>query len=95
MKGKIKCADCCFAEIDKKASEYTQKRCGKCECREECELKKSDEICEKQLLKWAAIQCICYDSEYHKALLNVSPKGDKQREVTWGGCEYGDRRCDV
>ena len=101
----IQCAGCRYATVDKNASEYTRKRCKDCEldsgctcgkkeckCGEGCGLKGTDAICPKQELKWAAYQCGCSDSEYHKALLNVTPNGDKQECISWSGCEYGERR---
>jgi hypothetical protein len=39
---------------------------------------------------WTAYECGNPDSEYHKALLNVRPNGDKQQRVTWGGCPCGE-----
>ena len=91
----IRCAECLFAEIDHKASVYSQKRCGKCEKRYTCKIRSTDGICEKQTLKWAAIQCVCSDSDYHRALLNVTPHGGMQEEITWHGCKHGVGRCDL
>jgi hypothetical protein len=53
-----------------------------------CE-RRGENICSQQFCKWAAIQCVNPDSEYHGALLNVSPSGDKQSRVTWSGCCEG------
>ena len=112
----IRCAKCRFAQQDTKASEYTQKRCGKCESRRDCEVcqgcekrddckvykslkteqsceRRLDAICSQQKLKWAAIQCTHPESEYNRALLNVTPSGDPQDRVTWGGCPLGEKRC--
>jgi len=86
----IKCAKCRFAQQDNKASQYTLKHCSKCEHRECCKLRATDHICEKQALKWAAIQCVNPDSDYHKALLNVSINGDMQDRITWSGCTCGE-----
>jgi len=41
---------------------------------------------------WTAYECGNPESEYHKALLNVTPTGEKQYRITWSGCEYGERR---
>ena len=41
---------------------------------------------------WTAYECGCSESEYFKALLNVSPKGDKQDYISWNGCEDGEPR---
>ena len=41
---------------------------------------------------WTAQQCSNPDSEYYNALLNVTPSGDKQFRITWGGCPCGERR---
>jgi hypothetical protein len=38
MSGKIRCAECRYAQEDKKASEYSVKHCGKCEARDTCEV---------------------------------------------------------
>jgi hypothetical protein len=38
------------------------------------------------------VECGNPDSEYHKALLNVTPSGDKQQRITWSGCPCGERR---
>ena len=102
---KLHCSACRYAVIDKHASEYTQKRCKGCEldsgcackkrpcvCGDGCEHKGTDDICSKQILKWAAYECGCSESEYYKALLNVTPNGDKQERITWTGCEDGERR---
>ena len=77
--------------------------CRGCEKRDDCKARKSpkhkqscdlrlDMICSKQGLVWAAIQCTNPESEYHKALLNVSINGDMQDRVTWSGCIDGERR---
>jgi len=39
---------------------------------------------------WTAIECRNLDSDYYKALLNVTEDGDMQDEVTWEGCEWGE-----
>jgi hypothetical protein len=54
--------------------------------------RRQDTMCSNQTLVWAAIECANPDSEYHKALLNVTPNGDKQNCVTWCGCSEGERR---
>jgi hypothetical protein len=99
---KIKCADCKFAVVDKNASEYTKKLCGDCvynenctcgkkdcKCRKGCKYRNTDIICPKQKIKWKAIQCNCKNSEYNRALLNVSNNGEKQYYISWSGCSEG------
>jgi hypothetical protein len=74
--------------------------CFGCKKRGDCKARKSqkhkqtcdrryDIVCGEQTLKWKAIECANPDSEYHKALLNVSPNGDRQERVTWCGCGEG------
>ena len=41
---------------------------------------------------WTAYECGNSHSEYHNALLNVTPNGDKQYQISWSGCEHGERR---
>ena len=41
---------------------------------------------------WTAYECGNHASEFHKALLNVTPNGDKLQRISWGGCEHGERR---
>ena len=41
---------------------------------------------------WTAYECGNEQSEYHKALLNVTSNGDKQHQISWSGCEHGERR---
>ena len=56
-----------------------------------CE-RRFDTICSQQTLNWKAYECTNPDSEYHRALLNVTPSGDRQLRITWGGCADGERR---
>ena len=106
MRKHITCAECRFATVDEKASEYTRKRCkgcdmdSECTCRKRdcmcgkgCAYKNTDDVCPRQELRWAAIQCACSDSDYHRALLNVTKGGDQQEHISWIGCEYGERGC--
>ena len=72
--------DTCKARLKQKANQGCDRR--------------FDTICCEQELKWAAIQCTNPDSEYHRALLNVTPAGAKEFCVTWNGCVDGERRCD-
>jgi hypothetical protein len=51
-----------------------------------------ENICPQQTLNWAAYQCTNIDSEYYKALLNVTVGGDMQTHITWSGCEEGERK---
>jgi hypothetical protein len=105
----IRCAVCEYAQIDRKASQYTRRKCTDCELNKDCKCKQKsgqckcgngckhrgapDTPCPKQEIKWAAYQCTNTDSEYHKSLLNVSFNGDMQSRITWGGCVEGERRC--
>jgi hypothetical protein len=41
---------------------------------------------------WTAYECGNPHSEFYKSLLNVRPNGDKLKRVSWGGCEFGERR---
>jgi hypothetical protein len=38
---------------------------------------------------WTAFECGNPESPYSHSLLNVTPHGNKQREVAWSGCIYG------
>lgn len=38
---------------------------------------------------WTAYECGNPDSEYYKALLNVTPNGDKHSRISWHGCPEG------
>jgi len=80
--------------------------CRGCKKRDDCKARKNqkskqscdrryDTVCSRQTLNWKAIECANPDSEYRRALLNVSPNGDKQSRITWSGCEDGERRCGV
>jgi hypothetical protein len=40
--------------------------------------------------KWAAFACGNPQSEYCRALVNVSEDGEKQARVRWEGCAYGE-----
>jgi hypothetical protein len=53
--------------------------------------RRSDTVCPKQDVVWAAYQCTNCDSEYHRALLNVSYNGDRQLRISWSGCECGEK----
>jgi hypothetical protein len=71
--------DTCQARMNPKLSQNCERRC--------------ETLCSLQTLKWAAIECGNPDSEYYKALLNVTPGGEMQDRVTWSGCVDGERRC--
>lgn len=89
--GHIRCADCCFTAVDHNVSEYSQRHCGKCERKETCDIRNTDKHCDKQTLKWAAIQCSCVESEYCRSLLNVTRNGEMVDEVIWTGCASGQK----
>ena len=40
---------------------------------------------------WTAYECGNRQSEYFRALLNVSKDGDKLPLITWAGCKHGER----
>lgn len=42
--------------------------------------------------EWKAYECNNKESEYYKALLNVSEEGLRRKTITWKGCECGKRR---
>ena len=65
--------------------------CAKC-CYAVINEKASAYTQKKRELKWAAIQCACTYSEFHLALLNVSPNGDRLDFISWEGCKSGVRR---
>jgi hypothetical protein len=78
------CADCKKCETCKSRIKQTNSQsCGR----------RCDTVCPAQTLTWKAVECGNPDSEYHKALLNVTTSGDMQHRVTWNGCAYGERRC--
>lgn len=55
----------------------------------ECMYARPDKIASEK--GWTAYECGNVDSEYYKSLLNVSSEGDKQRIISWGGCELGNQ----
>ena len=42
--------------------------------------------------KWTAYECSNPKSEYHKALLNVTPDGGQIVRISWSGYACGERR---
>lgn len=42
--------------------------------------------------KWKAYECSNPKSEYHRALLNVKPDGEKLTRISWSGCPQGERK---
>lgn len=44
---------------------------------------------------WAAYQCGNPRSEYHRALINISPRGKRHKRISWSGCELGERRVKI
>jgi hypothetical protein len=77
------CAGCKKREGCKSRLKQTNKQ----SCDRRC-----DAVCSEQTLIWKAVECGNPESEYYKALLNVTPNGDKQLRVTWSGCPCGERR---
>ena len=41
---------------------------------------------------WKAYECGNRNSEYYKALLNVTPRGEMLKRITWEGCEEGEEK---
>ena len=41
---------------------------------------------------WTAYECGNPESEYYKALLNVTPDGDQNSRISWSGCACGERK---
>lgn len=41
---------------------------------------------------WTAYKCGNPRSEYHRALINISPEGKRHKRISWSGCELGERR---
>ena len=91
----IHCVECRYAVIDKGTSIYSKKQCSICDNHIGCKIKKTKSICEKQTLKWVAVQCACPASEYHMALLNVTLDGNMLQWIAWPGCESGAERRDA
>lgn len=42
--------------------------------------------------KWKAYECSNPKSEYHRALLNVTPDGGQLKRISWSGCPEGERK---
>lgn len=63
--------------------------CKKLRCRD-CKYAEVDKFASEA--NWTAYQCGNPSSVYHLSLLNVTIRGDMQREITWRGCEEGERR---
>jgi len=75
--------------------------CFGCKARESCKSRKNQKnkqycdrrfetLCSQQELRWAAVECTNPDSEFHRALLNVTVNGGMQDRATWNGCEEGE-----
>ena len=75
--------------------------CQGCKLYEKCKARASvnksqgcdrrlENVCSRQELKWAAIQCVNRDSDCYRALLNITIDGDMQDEITWCGCAWGE-----
>ena len=41
---------------------------------------------------WMAYECSNSSSEYYKSLVNVGYNGEKNKVISWSGCEQGSRR---
>jgi len=41
---------------------------------------------------WMAYECSNPESEYHRSLLNISINGEKQKIISWSGCDKGIRK---
>lgn len=44
---------------------------------------------------WTAYKCGNPRSEYHRALINISPEGKRHKRISWSGCELGERRVKI
>jgi hypothetical protein len=55
-----------------------------------CRFAKVDEAASDS--KWMAYECSNPQSEYHRALLNVTPDGEKNIRISWSGCACGERK---
>jgi len=91
--GKCKVRESC--EVCSGCKKYDTCKSRKAPNRKQSCERRLDTVCSRQSLKWAAYRCTNSNSEYYKALLNVSPSGDMQSRITWSGCAGGERRCFV
>jgi hypothetical protein len=77
--------------------------CWTCQKRSTCKARKNakhkqscdrraESLCSEQMRSWTAYQCTLWESEYHRALLNVALNGNRQDDITWSGCAKGERR---
>lgn len=41
---------------------------------------------------WTAYECSNPESDYYKALLNITPAGGKLTRISWSGCVHGERK---
>ncbi|MGS0745581.1 hypothetical protein ACU70A_06475 [Syntrophomonas erecta subsp. sporosyntropha] len=55
-----------------------------------CRFAKVDKAASEK--NWTAYECGNSESEYYRALLNVTPNGDKNTRISWSGCAYGERK---
>jgi len=62
---------------------------GKIKCKD-CAFARADRKASER--DWTAYECGNRGSEYYKALLNVTPKGEKQASISWRGCAEGRAR---
>ncbi len=44
---------------------------------------------------WTAYECSNPESDYYKALLNVSVDGNKHARISWSGCIRGERKVEA
>jgi len=84
----IRCAECRFARADETYGENLVNKIlfGNDWINELC--------CPEMILEddWVAYECGNRNSEYFRSLLNVSVDGDKLPNITWTGCEHGERK---
>ena len=78
--------------------------CRGCSLRDECPARKSSKhkqscerrletTCSQQKLLWTALECGNPDSEYYRALVNITKSGARLSWITWSGCLFGEKRC--
>lgn len=55
-----------------------------------CRFAKVDKAASEK--NWTAYECGNSESEYYRALLNVTLNGDKNTRISWSGCACGERK---
>jgi len=60
-----------------------------------CRYCKADKNTTVDNSSWVAMECKNPESVYYHSLLNITPNGSPQEEVTWRGCEHGEKLNDL